>query len=462
LIYYGENSEYILCECETCKKEMYVERTAVAEEDAYAYHLLTPIKCRCGAIDEYINRAKKSCHSIKHELSALTELLRKQQNISGKISDIKAELNKKFESPSFFQSVGKDILFSLKVFLILLGSVVGVEIFLFIVSSLLFFLGLVFTLPDLQKAGNELFYNVNIFKDRGGEFLSRFGWNASVKPLNAYDVNPSEGLIFGYIPAAVAGVILIVFYIFLAILIIRMSISIAKLTFFASKVVNRQIKIAQRKDEYRKMLEELGVTYNNISDQIDEINIIPADYKTLRASELILRYFVNNRVDTIREALNLYHEEDFRNRNLEYTKAMYNEAKQTRRYTKALYMLTSDENIKVDVKDVREESSENDDEKVSEILKDAFAKIKKPSKVSQISSPPPQPQSALKNKKIASKQNASNISSGSNLNSAAVNTIEPESANITENDENTIIPEEDESGELDLVSIFDDPPEDDE
>jgi len=60
LVYFGENNEYILCECEVCKKEMYIERSAVSEEDAYAYHLFVPIKCPCGAIDEYINRAKKS------------------------------------------------------------------------------------------------------------------------------------------------------------------------------------------------------------------------------------------------------------------------------------------------------------------------------------------------------------------------------------------------------------------
>jgi hypothetical protein len=361
---------------------MYIERGTVSEEDAYSYHLYMPVKCRCGAIDEYINRAKKSCRSIKNELSALLDILRRQQGVSNKIGDITAELNKRFVSPSFLQSVGKDFMFSFKVFGILLGSVIGVEIFLFIISSLMFFFGLVFSMPDLSRAGNELFYHVNIFKDLGGSFLSRFGMAETYEPLNVYLA--SEQLIYNYIPYAVAGFIIIVFYAFLAVLFVRIAINIAKVTFFASKVVNQKIKVAQRREEYRRQLDDLGIIYQNLAEQIGEIAILPADYKNLRAAETIFRFFINNRTDNIREALNLFHEEDFRNRMLEYQKGVYNESRQTRRYTKALYMLTSDDNIKVDVRDVREEPSESDNSKVGDMLKDAFSKIKKPATQKQI------------------------------------------------------------------------------
>ena len=415
MIYFGENNEYILCECEMCKGEMYIEKSSIADEDAYAYHLYTPIKCRCGAVDEYINRAKKSCHRIKHELFALSDLLHKQQNVSGKIGEITAELNKKFEPPSFWQSVVKDILFAGKVFLILLGSVIGVEIFLFIITALMFFFGIAFQAPDIAANGNELFYNINIFKDRGGNFLSKLGLDMAVKPLNNYGSDPSEGLIFGYIPAAIAGIIIIVFYIFLAVLIVRVSINIAKLTFFASKVMNQKIKITQKREEYQKQLDDLSVIYQNLCDQIDEFSIIPNDYKNIRATDSILRYFINNRTDSIREAVNLYHEEDFKNKLLEYNKASYNEVRQTRRYTKALYMMTSDENIKVDIKEPREDipASDNDNAQVGEMLKGAFSKIKKPAsslknpkKVSQI--PPPSVSSHILNSSSEGKK-AENI-----------------------------------------------------
>ena len=396
MIYFGENNEYILCECEACKGEMYIEKSSIADEDAYAYHLYTPVKCRCGSVDEYINRAKKSCHKIRHELYALSDLLHKQQNVSNKIGEITAELNKKFEPPSFLQSVLKDLLFALKVFFILLGAVIGVEIFLFIITALMFFFGLVTSAPDISKNGNELFYAINIFKERGGNFLSKFGWDANVKPLGDYGFDPSEGLVFGYIPAAIMGIIIIVFYIFLIVLLVRVSINVAKLTFFASKVMNQKIKITQKREEYQKQLDDLSVIYQNLCEQIAESTAIPDDYKNIRAADSILRYFINNRIDTVREALNLYHEEEFRNRLLEYSKAMYGEARQTRRYTKALYIMTSDENMKVDIKDTREDvpNQDNDNAQVGEMLKGAFSKIKKPQtnlkspkKISRISPP---------------------------------------------------------------------------
>ena len=451
MIYFGENNEYILCECETCKGEMYIERNSISDEDAYAYHLYAPVKCRCGAVDEYINRAKKSCHRIKQELFALSDLIHKQQNVSNKISEITSELNKKFEPPSFLQSVGKDVLFAGKVFLILLGAAIGVEIFLFIVTALMFFFGLVLGAEGIAVNGNELFYNINIFKESGGNFLSKFGFDAAVKPLNEYGTNLAEGLVAGYIPAAIAGLIIIVFYVFLAVLVIRVSINIAKLTFFASKVMNQKIKINQKREEYQKHLDELSVIYQNLGDQISEVTIIPQDYRNMRATDLILKYFITNRIDTIKEAINLYHEEDFRNRLLEYTKAMYNETRQTRRYTKALYMMTSDENIKVDIKDTKEDTSnsgsENDGAQVGEMLKGAFTKIKKPAqkKISRI--PPPQ----------VSSRHSLSASTYSNSNSEEKKKENIEEKNTTnEFDE---FSEFDEIGELQNLSVSNEPAE---
>ncbi|MCL2158733.1 MAG: hypothetical protein FWH48_04925, partial [Oscillospiraceae bacterium] len=62
-----------------------------------------------------------------------------------------------------------------------------------------------------------------------------------------------------------------------------------------------------------------------------------------------------------------------KSRLLDYNKALYGEARQTRRYTKALYMMTSDENIKVDIKEEPPEAASN---KAGDISSDAFSKIK--------------------------------------------------------------------------------------
>ena len=129
MIYFGENNDYIMCECEVCKREIYAEREGIAEEDAYSYHLEQPLRCSCGNIDEYINRAKKSCYHIKQELSALSELLHKQQSIGAKMGAINAEINKRFNPPTFWQSLAGDFMFAGKIFLIVLGSVIGLEIF---------------------------------------------------------------------------------------------------------------------------------------------------------------------------------------------------------------------------------------------------------------------------------------------------------------------------------------------
>ena len=386
MIYFGENKDYILCECEACKGEMYIERAAVSEEDAYSYHLYVPVKCWCGAVDEYINRAKKSCHIIKRDISALLDLLCRQQNVSNKIGDITAELNKKFEPPSFWQSVGKACLSSLKILLILLGAVIGLEIFFFLISGLIFFFGMIFNMPDLSKAGNELFYHVNIFKGWGGAFLSNFGLPKNYNPLNAQIAG--EELVLDYIPYAVTGGIIVAICAFLGVLIVQLVINIGRLTFFASRVVNLKIKISQRSEEYRRQLDDFGAIYKSLTEQIQGNNILPPEYKNINAANSILKIFINNRADTLRDAINLFHEDDFRRRMVEYAKGAYNEARQTRRYTKALYMITSDHNIQVDVKDSREESADTDSEKVAEMLKDALSKIKKPPSQKRLNPPP--------------------------------------------------------------------------
>lgn len=353
MIYFGENNDYILCECEVCKREIYAERESVAEEDSYSYHLANPLRCSCGNIDEYINRSKKSCYHIRQELSALYDLLHKQQSIASRISSINAEINKKFNPPTFWQSIAQDFMFSGKIFFITLGSVLGLEIFLFIITLLMFISGLLMKMPDLSKAGNELFYNLNIFKDRGGAILSKFGMAAKFAPLDTELAK--EQIIFNYIPYALAGVIMIVFYVFLIIFVLRAVINISKLVFFASKVVDQKIKVNRRREAYEHELAELKRETNSLDVKIEEMDILGQDYKNIKIVDTILKYFVNNRVDTIREAVNLYHEDDFKNKQLEYSKALYTEAKQTRRYTKAMYMLTSDSNIKVEV---REEPAE--------------------------------------------------------------------------------------------------------
>ena len=434
MIYFGENNDYILCECEICKGEMYIERNNIAEYDAYSFHLYSPVKCKCGAIDEYINRAKKSCHRIRQELSSLFDLLRKQQTVTNKISDITSELNKKYEPPSFLQMIGSDILFSLKIFLILLGAALGVEVFLFIITALMFAIGLFLNMPDLSRAGNELFYNINIFKDQGWAFLSKFNPSADLNIGNPFPFDlASQKILFYYIPSAVAGILIIVFYAFLAVFLVRALITISKITIFASKVVNLRIKINQKKEEYRKHLDDLSIIYQNITEQINESTILPADYKNIRAADAIFRYFINNRVDTIREAINLFHEDDFKYKMLEFNKGVYSEMKQTRRYTKAMYMMTSDENIKVDVKDIKEEVSVNENEKVAEMLKDAFSKIKKSSKTSRLPAPSAVPVKSTENKPESTeeKQTAATVTEDKD---------KEDKPDIIENSEEIIIP----------------------
>jgi len=328
---------------------------------------------------------------MRQELSVLSDLLHKQQNASNKIAEINAEINKKFNPPTFWQSLGKDVLFSLKVFLILFGSLMGVEIFFFIISALMFLFGMAFSsnLQGLQSAGNELFYNINIFKDMGGSLLSKFGMSKTCPPLDPDAAG--QVIVINYIPYAIAGLVLVVFYIFLAVLIIKAAIDIIKLGFFATKVMNQKLKVSQRKEEYSRQLDELNYEIQSLSDQIEDKTILSRDYRNIRAADTILRYFLNNRVDTIREAVNLFHDEDFKNKLLEYNKSIYNEAKQTKRYTKALYMLTSDDNIKVDVK---EETAENNI-KPNESPKNAFSRIKKPN-ISSLPNRRPEKSESLK------------------------------------------------------------------
>jgi len=349
LIYFGENKDYIMCECEVCKREIYAERNSITEEDAYSYHLESPLKCQCGNIDEYINRAKKACYHIRQELQSLSDLLHQQHDAHARISTINAEINKKFNSPTFLQALLRDFLFALKIFFYMIIGLLGLQLFLFLVTVIMFFSGMLLDMPDLSSSGNQLFYNLNIFKDRGGGVLSFFGMPAEYEAFNTELA--SEQLVLNYIPYAIAGSIVMIFYVFLIIFVVRAAINVYKLVFFAGKVMNQKIRVLQRREAYERELKELKHEAVTLQTNIDAFDILGSDYKNLKATDSILGYFTNNRVDTIREAINLYHDDDFRNKQLDYSKALYAEIRQTRRYTKAMYMLSSDPKSNVEVRD---------------------------------------------------------------------------------------------------------------
>ena len=384
MIYFGENQEYLLAECEMCKAEMYLEKESVIEENAYMSRLATPIKCVCGSIDEYVNKAKKSCYSIRHELLKLSDLLHKRQNISEQINEINMEINKKIKHPSFLQIFIDDIMFSLKIFFRVIAATLGLEIFLFIISCLLFFIGMAIKNADLSRAGNEFFYHLNIFKEQGASFLSKFGMSKNFPVLDSE--LSDKRLILDYIPYALVGVLIAVFYVFLIILVVRLIISAVRAGIYISKLANQKYIINQKKEEYEGQLNNFMQKYQDLSDQINAQTIISNDYKNSKTVDKLLRYFLNNRVETMREAINLYHDEDLKTRNIEFQKAIFSELRQTKRYTKALYIMSSDDNVKVDV---QEEVYENDDGSMSETLKDAFNKLRKSSATSRIKSQNP-------------------------------------------------------------------------
>ena len=373
MIYFGENQEYILAECEVCKSEMYLEKESITEETAYICRLATPVKCVCGSIDEYINKAKKSCYSIRHELEKLSDLLHKRQDISEQINEINMEVNKKIKHPSFLQIFTDDIMFSLKIFFLIIAAALGIEIFLFVITCLLFLLGMVMN-PGLAEAGNKIFYNINIFKDQGGKLLSIFGLPEKYPVLDSEEI--AHSLILNYIPYALVGLLIVIFYVSLLILAIRLIVSVVRAGIYASKVVNQKYTINQKKDDYNDQLNSLMLKYQDLSDQINSQTILSNGYKNSRTIDRMLRYFLDNRVDTLREAVNLYHSEELQTRNLEYQKAIFNELRQTKRYAKALYILSSDDNVKVNV---QEETYENDDATMGETLKNAFNSLRKTS-----------------------------------------------------------------------------------
>lgn len=384
--YFGENNEYIFAECEVCRSEMYIERETASDEDAYAYKCIVPLRCKCGEISDTIKKSGKSCHQIRQELSVLSDLLHRQREAGDRIASINAELGRKVKSPPFHRIVAKDFMFALKCLLVTGGVVLGAEILLFVVSCVMFFIGLAFTMPDLSLSGNALFYNLNIFKDRGGEILGRFGFDP-VLPAFSDELAKKE-LITGYIPYAIAGIFLMVFYVFLAVLLIRLLISFIRFIFYMSRIVGKNVMITAKKEEYVRQLEILGRQYQDYSVQISEQTILAPDYKNIRATDTIYTYFLNNRTDNLRDAINIFHDEDLRIRSLDFQKAIYTELRQTKRYVKALYVIASDENAKVDV---REESAELGEERITDMIGAAYKKLRRKMRPPE----PKEPESAL-------------------------------------------------------------------
>lgn len=68
----------------------------------------------------------------------------------------------------------------------------------------------------------------------------------------------------------------------------------------------------KRKRLTRQLKPELiqkSIEMNALVEQLDQFTLLPEKYRTLQAVDAIGNYFVNKRVDTLKEAINLYEDE---------------------------------------------------------------------------------------------------------------------------------------------------------
>ncbi len=75
------------------------------------------------------------------------------------------------------------------------------------------------------------------------------------------------------------------------------------LDYFKRKKLKRQIKpeLIQKSEEMNALVEKL-----------DQFTVLPEKYRTLQAVDAIGNYFANKRVDTLKEAINLYEDEVYK------------------------------------------------------------------------------------------------------------------------------------------------------
>lgn len=371
MIYYGENETLVYVECENCKQEIRIDKSQISEDNQFMCKLSSPIKCSCEKVDNIIKKDVQSTYNIRHQISAILELLQKKNSIENKIDEINAEMNYEKKPPAYLSIVSRDILFSVKLFFILLGVGIGLEMLTFIIGGLMYAVGSFIGSPDIRLTGNQFIYNVNIFKGFGVNILKTFNFPAEVPLFDK--AAAAEKFVLDFVPYAIAGILQVVFYIGLIALAVRLAVTAARIIYYVTVVLSNKYHINQNREDNEATLNSLYSRLQDLNDQIAEHTIIPPDFQKLRDVETIYGYFINNRVDTVREALNLYQSESMMQRVLEYQRLIYNESKQTKKYTKALYILTSDESAQVEVK---EDSDDLESIKMKDIISSTVTKFK--------------------------------------------------------------------------------------
>jgi hypothetical protein len=79
----------------------------------------------------------------------------------------------------------------------------------------------------------------------------------------------------------------------------------------------------KRKALWRKKQPELTILkeeMNRLSDKLDSFTVLPPKYRTLHAAETIENYILNNRIDSLKEGLNLYEGELFKAKQIQNQK----------------------------------------------------------------------------------------------------------------------------------------------
>ena len=322
----------IIAECEVCRREIAILKNEIASETPESIQLRVNVKCACCSLSNTVSRTKTSHAATKRALGDLHMLLSKKDVLTSEQDEINECLANNYPQYPILHKLKKGAIFVAKLFgiLLLIGAIA--EALLFAVSGVIFLITKFF--PDL-----ELIEMANLVLNKPNETFMKAALEADglTFKIFAETFKTTDEYILRYIPSALVQILNTIFKLTIFAAVIREGYELTKFGIHLYKKEKHKRAVIAYKPTGQARLEQIEGELYEVNEHIDLTDIVPRNYLNTSAVQMILSYFADNRIENMKEAINLFNEEKIKLEQSEVLRSILEQVKAGKEYSRALY-----------------------------------------------------------------------------------------------------------------------------
>ncbi|MHC1696096.1 MAG: hypothetical protein AB9835_12685 [Eubacteriales bacterium] len=210
------------------------------------------------------------------------------------------------------------------------------EVLLLAIGGIVYLIGTMLGQSAFTPMGNGIVGVPNsLFTQMGYDALLGKGTRSFADVLTGMDYSVNFDVT--YIGYTLMGAALCVLYVSLIFLAVRLAITGVRFFLYKRQALEYNRQCEEYRPEGEARLRQLDKNILELDDEIAISDILPPAYVNLDAANGIYSYFSANRVDTMRQAINLYHAEKSEQLTRQLLGEILGELKKDVHYSKSLY-----------------------------------------------------------------------------------------------------------------------------